>query len=119
MNFTAYAMLLLVVVIGVAGQLLLKQGMLQHTGTRLVDMLALVRNVPVIAGFACYGASTLLYFKVLSELELSLAYPTISLGYVLVLLLSRLFFGERVSRARWSAAGIICLGVAMVGLGTN
>lgn len=120
MDVTAYALLLVVIILGVVGQLLLKQGMLRHQGGfQLSALPALVRNWTVIAGFGCYGLSTLLYFQVLSRLALSLAYPTISLGYVLVIVLSRLFLNERVRPARWGAVAIICVGVALVGLGTG
>ena len=69
-------------------------------------------------GFACYGIATLLYLKVLARLDLSLAYPTVSLGYVLVIVMSKVFFKERISPARWLGVVIICAGVAMVGLGS-
>jgi multidrug transporter EmrE-like cation transporter len=117
MQATAYTVLLVAILIGVVGQLLLKQGMARQPGFRLGDITALARNLPVIMGFGCYGLSTMIYLSVLARLELSLAYPTVSLGYVLVMLLSRLIFHEPVSRTRWLAAGLICLGVALVGLG--
>lgn len=120
MDLTAYALLLVVIAIGVAGQLLLKQGMLQHRGGfQLSALPALAQNRAVIAGFGCYGLSTLLYFQVLSRLDLSLAYPTVSLGYVLVIILSKLFFNESIRPARWGAVAIICVGVALVGLGAS
>jgi multidrug transporter EmrE-like cation transporter len=120
MDFTAYALLLLVIIIGVAGQLLLKQGMSRHRGGfQLSALPTLARNWAVMVGFACYGLSTLLYFQVLSRLDLSLAYPTVSLGYVLVIILSRLFFNEKIRPARWGAVAIICVGVALVGLGAG
>lgn len=113
----AYGLLIAGILVGVLGQLLLKHGMARQPSFRLADMAALGRNMPVLGGFACYALSTLLYLSALARLELSLAYPTVSLGYVLVIILSRLVFNEPVSRTRWTAAGMICLGVALVGLG--
>jgi multidrug transporter EmrE-like cation transporter len=104
--------------IGVVGQLLLKHGMSRQPGLRFGEFGVLLRNLPVIGGICCYGLSTMLYLSVLARLELSLAYPTVSLGYVLVMIMSRVLFKEPVSRTRWIAAGIICIGVVMVGLGT-
>jgi multidrug transporter EmrE-like cation transporter len=116
-NLMAYFLLLLAIVTGVAGQLLLKHGMSQRPNFQLAEALLLVRDLPVVSGFLCYGVSTLLYFKVLASLDLSLAYPTVSLGYVLVIVMSKIFFGERVSLMRWAAVSVIVVGVALVGIG--
>lgn len=117
LDIPAYSTLLLGIAIGVVGQLLLKHGMSRQPGFRLGDFAQLRRNIPVLMGFLCYALSTLLYLGVLARLELSLAYPTVSLGYVLVIILSRVIFKEHVTPTRWLAAGVICLGVALVGLG--
>ena len=111
-----YILLLLAILIGVAGQLLLKLGMTRLPEFRVVDMIGLLRNWPVLTGFGCYGLSTVLYLQVLAKLELSLAYPTVSIGYVLVIVMSRVFFKETVSPSRWMAVAIICVGVVLVGL---
>lgn len=107
--------LLTAILLGACGQLLLKQGMASHPGFHLRDVGALARSPAVVGGFGCYGLSVLLYFKALADLPLSFAYPTVALGYVLVILASRWRFGERVSAARWAAVAIICAGVALVG----
>jgi multidrug transporter EmrE-like cation transporter len=116
MAFYPYIVLMTAIVLGVAGQLLLKFGMKRHPAFRVSETAALVRNWPVLAGFGCYGISVLLYFQALAKLELSLAYPTVSLGYVLVIVMSRLLFNESVSAMRWTAVMIICFGVVLVGL---
>src|SRR5262245_2652301 len=112
-----YLFLLVGISIGVGGQLLLKRGMQRRVGFQLSDLLTLTGDWWVIGGFACYAISALMYFKVLATLDLSLAYPTVSIGYVLALVLSRLLFGEAVSATRWLAVVIICAGVALVGFG--
>jgi multidrug transporter EmrE-like cation transporter len=111
-----YLLLLLAILTGVAGQLLLKSGMARQPDFQLVQVLALTRNPAVIGGFVCYGVSVLLYFRVLGKLDLSLAYPSVSLGYVMVTVFSRVFFGEQISRTRWLAVVLICAGVIVVGL---
>jgi multidrug transporter EmrE-like cation transporter len=113
----SYFLLLLSIIGGVAGQLLLKYGMRQRVGFQLGDGVKLAKDMWVIGGFGCYGISVLLYFKVLATLDLSLAYPTVSFGYVLVILMSRLLFKESISPIRWLAVGMICAGVVFVGLG--
>jgi undecaprenyl phosphate-alpha-L-ara4N flippase subunit ArnE len=112
----AFLVLIGSIVLGVAGQLLLKRGMTKRPGFRMRNALALADQPEIAGGFLAYGISTLLYLKSLASLDLAQAYPMISLGYVLVVLASRLFFGERVSASRWVAVLIICAGVALVGL---
>ncbi|HYN88132.1 MAG TPA: EamA family transporter [Ardenticatenaceae bacterium] len=113
----SYGLLLLSVAIGVVGQLLLKQGMSRRPGFRLRELAALAWDPAIVGGFGCYGVSTLLYLQALARLDLSLAYPTLSLGYVLVIVLSKVLFREPMSRIRWVAVVMICAGVALVGLG--
>jgi multidrug transporter EmrE-like cation transporter len=119
MDMNPYALLLIAILFGVSGQLLLKLGMARQLAFRFVETIGLLRNWPVLMGFGCYGIATLLYFQVLARLDLSLAYPTVSLGYVLVIILCRIFFKETVSAMRWMAVMIICIGVVLVGLGSS
>ncbi len=116
MDLNSYFLLLITIVAGVVGQLLLKHGMSQRPDFRLRDLVALSRDFSIFGGFCCYGIGTLLYLKVLARLDLSLAYPSISLGYALVIVMSRVLFKESVSRSRWVAVTIICVGVALVAL---
>ena len=117
--FRAYLLLLVAILFGVAGQVLLKHGMSRRPEFRLSDFWSLARDVHILAGFCCYGIGTLLYFQVLARLDLSLAYPTVSLGYVLVIVMSRLLFKESVTFRRWVAVLVICIGVVLVGLGSR
>lgn len=116
MTSNPYVMLLLAIVTSVAGQLLLKRGMSNRPGFQVRQVLSLTRDPAVVGGFAAYGVSTLLYFRVLASLDLSVAYPSVSLGYVLIIILSRVLFRESVSRVRWLAAAIISMGVVLVGI---
>jgi len=113
-----YILLMIAILVGVSGQLLLKLGMRRRPDIHIGEALTLFRNRPVLIGVGCYAISTLLYFQVLGRLELSLAYPTVSLGYVLVIVMSRFLFKETVSTMRWVAVMIICFGVVLIGLGS-
>ena len=117
--FRAYLLLFVAILFGVAGQLLLKHGMSRRPKFRLRDLGGLTRDFHILGGFSCYGIGALLYFQVLARLDLSLAYPTVSLGYVLVIVMSRVLFKESVTFTRWVAVLMICVGVALVGLGSR
>ncbi len=70
----------------------------------------------VMLGMLCYGIGTAVWVVVLSKLELSYAYPFISLSYVLVALASYVVFKEKISKMRWLSIVIIMLGVSLVSL---
>jgi multidrug transporter EmrE-like cation transporter len=112
-HFGAVLLALLCVCLTATAQVLLKMGMsspaIQHamsTGMRSVYWLALT-NPAIWGGMICFGASAGLWLLVLGKLEVSLAYPLVSLGVVLTTLAGILILGE--------SAGINkVLGVAMI-----
>ena len=63
---------------------------------------------------AMFVGATACWLVALRTLDISYAYPLLSLGFVLVSGLAALFLHERVSRQRWVAIGVISCGAAMV-----
>lgn len=57
---------------------------------------------------------TLLWLYVLYEMEVSRAFPFLSLGSVVVVAVSRLFLGEHVSLHRWAGVLLITVGITLV-----
>jgi multidrug transporter EmrE-like cation transporter len=114
-----FSLLITAILFGVLGQILLKQGVSKAPQLRIKDLFSLIGNTQIVGGFLCYGISTLFYIRSLAGLDLALAYPTVSLGYVFVVLLSRIILKELVTPQRWMAVLLICIGVALVGLGGN
>jgi multidrug transporter EmrE-like cation transporter len=51
------------------------------------------------------------WLKVLSRVDVSYAYPMLSIGYVVAALAGRMFFGEPVDLIRW--AGIVTIGIGV------
>lgn len=106
---------------GVVGQLSLKAGMGRvgelDSGS-VAQPLALVLRVLaqplVLAGLACYVLGAVAWLGVLSRVPLSLAYPSLAMGYVLTALLAWLVLGEQVPPARWIGIATICLGVFLI-----
>lgn len=119
MSASIYVLLFLSIGSGVAGQLLLKRGMSRRPGFHFADIARLGLDLNIWGGFLCYGGSLLLYFKVLETIPLSLAFPTISIGYAAVVILSSILYKEPVHSARWLAIILICVGVVLVGLGAS
>lgn len=112
----ALLFILLTIVFTVAGQLLVKQGVLE-VGTfggsgglpRLV--LRAMTNVKVVLGLALAVLAAVSWLVALSRSDLSFAYPFMGLAIVLVLALSGLIFGERVPVTRWLGLALVCAGL--------
>jgi drug/metabolite transporter (DMT)-like permease len=107
----------------VAGNLLLKAGMLD-VGT-LPSQAALIpgfffqslTNPKVVAGLAMAFLAAMAWIGAVSQSQISFAYPFMSLTVVLVLLLSGLLFGEVVPINRWLGVIIVCLGLIVAARG--
>jgi multidrug transporter EmrE-like cation transporter len=69
----------------------------------------------VLLGLLCYAVSVVVWIVALSRVDVSIAYPMLSVGYVVNALLAMWLFGEDVSVQRWLGIGIILIGVTLVG----
>jgi multidrug transporter EmrE-like cation transporter len=69
---------------------------------------------PVLAGLGCYVLSVGLWLVALSRVDVSLAYPMLSLGYVVNAIAAWYLFGEAVGALRFAGIALILLGVLVV-----
>lgn len=120
-NMQNVVLVLIPVLIGVVGQLLLKKGMLEVGRFNFSDFSALIpqfvkafSNIYVLFGFFCYFISSLFWMVVLSKVDLSVAYPLLSMGYVFILFASWFIFHEPVSTVRWLGVLVIVFGVILI-----
>ncbi|WP_024872251.1 4-amino-4-deoxy-L-arabinose-phosphoundecaprenol flippase subunit ArnE [Tolumonas lignilytica] len=69
----------------------------------------------LLAGIGSLGLGMAVWLIVLQYVPLSIAYPMLSLNFVLVTLVARFWFGEQTHWRGW--AGIVCimLGVILMG----
>lgn len=78
----------------------------------LLDTALRVAFQPFIwLGLGCYAVSVAVWIAALSRVEVSLAYPFLSLGYVLNALAAWYLFGETLNVQRVLAIGVIIVGV--------
>ena len=68
----------------------------------------------VWGGLGMYGLSAVLWLWVLSRLDVSLAYPLVSLGFVVTMLAGVLCLGEPWSWQRMGGAALIVAGVLLL-----
>jgi len=85
-----------------------------HPNTLLDGAGILFKSVPFWSGMLCYGFSVCVWVAALSKAPVSTAYPMLSLGYVVVVLVSVFVLGETLSPAKVLGIGLICAGVVLV-----
>ena len=66
------------------------------------------------AGLCCYTLSVGLWLAVLAKVQVSLAYPMLSIGYIIAAVLGALFLHESLSSPRLLGIGVICIGVVLI-----
>lgn len=113
-------MILFTVLTNAMAQILLKKGMLV-TGSfnfTLQDMAAvaprLIMNPFLIFGLFTFVVSMASHLLVLSRVELSFAYPFLSLAYVVVTVYSYYVFNEDVNAFRMTGIALICVGTILI-----
>jgi len=107
------------VTLGVVGQLFIKKGLNSLVGLNfsagvVASYMKIFFSPFIIVGLSIYFLGVFFWLYALSKVELSFAYPFVSLSYVLVLLFSSLVLGEQVSLIRWIGALSIGLGVFLI-----
>jgi multidrug transporter EmrE-like cation transporter len=75
---------------------------------------AVVLNPWFIAGMTCYAVSIGVWLIVLSKLEVSVAYPLLSIGYVITAVVGFFFLGENVTLLRVFGIALICGGLFFI-----
>jgi multidrug transporter EmrE-like cation transporter len=114
----ALAIILFTVTTNAAAQIMLKQGMssvgpigMEQGGSPLQLIMRVLFQPWVILGLATFVVSMSSHLVALSRVELSFAYPFLSIAYVLVAAFSFFVFGENMSSVR-------VLGYALIVAGT-
>ena len=120
MTAAAFAFLMTGVLLNAVAQLLLK------AGTNALGVLTLSRETwadtlmsmatqgHFALGIGCYAMSVVVWVFGLSRVPVSIAYPLLSVGYVVNAVAAHYLLGEAVSASRWVGIGFIVLGVTLV-----
>lgn len=120
MKLTVFSLLMLGVLLNASAQLLLKAGMNRigefefHLTNVLPIGVQVATNLPILLGLAAYVVSVLVWMMVLSRVDVSMAYPMVSLGYVINAIAAYFLFAEPLSALRVSGIFVILLGVFLV-----
>ena len=120
MNFISFMLVLAGVLLNAAAQLLLKAGTnalgtFAFSADNLVPVGIRVASNPfIVSGLGCYVVSVVVWIMALSRVEVSLAYPMLSIGYVVNAVAAWYLFGEALSAQRMIGIGTIIVGVFLV-----
>src|SRR5438874_8540878 len=114
----AKILILISVVLSGLAQVFLKKGMnhvQQRSSSRIWNLaLAVLSEGFVWLWGLSFVIATSFWLIGLQKVDLSYAYPLVSLGYVLVSVLAVKFFNEKIDGSRWTAILIICGGVIAI-----
>lgn len=120
MKLIEFSLVLAGVLLNAVAQLLLKAGARQ-LGTFDFSLSnawpvgsAIATNLPILGGLSCYVVSVVVWILALSRVEVSIAYPMLSIGYVVNAGLAWFLFGEAVGPQRLAGIAIIIVGVIIV-----
>lgn len=115
--------ILFTVLTNAAAQVLLKQGMLSlgpltfSAETAIARVFQIVFNPWVFAGLSMFVISMASHLFVLSKVDLSFAYPFLSLGYVVVALVAWMVFKEDIGAYKIAGIALICAGTILIAQG--
>jgi len=71
-------------------------------------------NLFLWGAMICYAVSIFLWMAVLAKVEVSYAYPFLSIGYVVASVVGYLWFNEALSLTRIAGIVVICIGVFLI-----
>jgi drug/metabolite transporter (DMT)-like permease len=112
--------ILLTVMTNAAAQLMLKQGMMvlgpvSFEGVHpLLKLIQIVFSPWVFFGLCVFVTSMASHLYVLSKVELSFAYPFLSLAYVAVAVFAYFVFREDLNAYRIAGIAFICVGTVLI-----
>jgi drug/metabolite transporter (DMT)-like permease len=107
------------IILAATGQLYLKKGMndVSSNNENLFSQQGLLNtlfNKYVFLGLAIYILGTILWLFALAQLDLSLAYPLISIGYIITAVFAFVFLKENITLLRWGGIALVVLGSLLI-----
>ena len=117
MTWSAFVLILTGVLLNAFAQLALKASV-SDTGVISLDMQSLFSSAGSLAsnlwlwlGLICYGISVIVWILALSRVDVSIAYPMLSIGYIVNAVAAWHLFDEPMNIGKVAGIGIIIVGV--------
>lgn len=112
-----YGLVLLGAILNVGAQIALKKALPVGESLSFSDparLLSILLSWPIILGLSMYAISVVNWVVVLSRINLGVAYPLMSLGYIATYIVGVKYFGEPVSWVRIAGILVIIAGVVLI-----
>ncbi|MBS3030406.1 MAG: EamA family transporter [Dolichospermum sp. DET50] len=118
MSIPEFSLLLISVLISVAGQFFLKMGAIKlgkvDPSNAVSHILNMITIPELLLGLTCYGIGAVAYILLLTRVNLTVAAPAVSVGYIFSVLLGYFVLKEPISLIRVFGLGFIVTGVILV-----
>ena len=120
MNIISFGLIFVGVMLNVAAQLLIKAGTnavgyFEFSRDNILPIGWRLASEPhIIGAMACYGLSVVIWILALSRVQVSIAYPLLSMGYVVNAVAAWWFFNEAFNPMKVAGIGVIILGVILI-----
>lgn len=120
MSAISLTLVLTGVLLNAIAQLLLKAGTNAvghfefHWDNVLPVGMKLAGNPAILGGMTCYAVSLVVWIMALSRVPVSVAYPMLSIGYLINALAAWAWFGEALGAQKLLGIGFIILGVWLI-----
>lgn len=120
MTLPTFGLVLAGVLLNAAAQLLLKAGtnalgpLVAPSGDYVSLVWRVATEIHILGGMSAYALSIGIWILALSRVDVSIAYPMLSIGYVVNAVAAWYLFGEAVTVTRLIGIGVIILGVYIV-----
>ncbi|MBI9102478.1 MAG: EamA family transporter [Spirochaetales bacterium] len=111
MTLKGAILLLCTVSFTVTGQILMKKGININPNLNIKSFFT---SPHLLLGGLCYVSGFVIWLNVLKVLPLSIAYPSSSISFILIILASSIFLGEAISLFKIIGVLCICTGVFFI-----
>lgn len=118
MNTFSIIMILTGVLFNAFAQLALKSGANRIVSfdnkLGLIESIQSAINFPILLGLSFYVISVILWIVALTKVPVSIAYPMLSIGYVVVTVLGYFLYNEPITPYKLFALAVIIFGVILI-----
>ena len=120
MSLISFGLIFVGVMLNVAAQLMIKAGTnsigyFEFSRSNILPIGVRLATEPhIIGAIACYALSVVIWTLALSRVQVSIAYPLLSMGYVVNAVAAWWLFNESINPAKVAGISVIILGVVIV-----
>ncbi len=120
MSLISFILIVTGVMLNVAAQLLIKSGTnaigyFEYTRENILPIGWKLATEPhIIAALTCYVVGVVVWILALSRVQVSIAYPLLSLGYIVNAVAAHYLFSEAITPSKMLGMGIIIVGVVVI-----